>query len=161
MRIFSDTPRDRPVFDAYPLPLPQPENVRAPDPPPLNGGLQPPAPAAHTGITSPFQLPANTDALNIPADLSAYGALPNPLAQDMFASYFPPQAPPVVSGDGIDGQYQTSEDFLSKVFNFGWDPTANGGTANGAPMAQGFPQDFNLGTGSMPFEGWNAHGWMA
>ncbi|ORX35880.1 fungal-specific transcription factor domain-domain-containing protein [Kockovaella imperatae] len=162
MRIFSDTPRDRPVFDAYPLP--QAESHAPQHAPSLSlGGLLPPPSARQSGMTSPFQLPMDPDVpLNMDNSSAGYmQPLANVSAEDAFASYFAaPGGNGSVQGAPTEA-YQAPEDFLSKVFNFGWEPAAVSGNAVNAPVHPGMSQQQVQVNGSLPFETWNSHGWMA
>lgn len=184
MRIFSDTPRDRPVFDAYPMP------PSAPEIKPDNNGLQ--APQANYGGNSPFTFPVDpTNAIFPPFDPRAYGQAQqpqlDPAVESILTSYFPqPQTQGNTVGSAVVPQ--VPDDFLSKVFNFGWDNGQGGqmGQQGQGPQQQqqqqpgqqqqqvqqgqggmlgapggGLLEGFAQGGGGGMFDGWGAHGWMA
>lgn len=194
MRIFSDTPRDRPVFDAYPMPAPNPQPYGTyPDAngmfvpgsndqahvnrfginsngnngfPPNGGGLQVPS-QVHPSGNSPFTFPVDaaqqTDFPQFDPRTFASNQTPqlDPAVESILASYFPQAQNPSLNGN-IAGanQAMVPDDFLSKVFNFGWDnpqqPNSNGqynGTGSGGSMDGVIP--------GATYNGWNAHGWMA
>lgn len=165
MRIFSDTPRDRPVFDAYPMPPAQP-------PQPM---LQVPNQAV--GGTSPFTFPVDPTNANFPPfDPRTFGANQqpqlDPAVESILSNYFP--QPQTANNMGNPMVPQVPDDFLSKVFNFGWDTSGN----NGMNMAQNQPGQIpnqpgqqgqpgmmtgfeGVMNGNGGFDGWSAHGWMA
>ena len=163
MRIFSDTPRDRPVFDAYPMPPPQPAD-------PATNGLQ--VPNQQMGGNSPFTFPVDpTNTTFAPFDQRTFSTnQPPPLdpaVESILTSYFPqPQTASNMSGGAMGAQ--VPDDFLSKVFNFGWD-SSTGQQMQPQNMQQGQQQQngnmgmgmdaMNMGNGL--FDGWSAHGWMA
>ena len=152
MRIFSDTPRDRPVFGAYPLPQ-QPTQAIRPLPPQL--------PA-----TAPFTWPiATTSATNYPAFPTQNAFTPlDPAVEAMLASYFPTTGQPQqqgMAGSGPVAIPQVPDDFLSRVFNFGWDGGQAGGM--GSVQAGGHGQGLGdeVGSDMQGYVGWGSHGWMA
>lgn len=170
MRIFSDTPRDRPVFDAYPMPPPQS------NPPPQM--LQ--IPNQSVSGTSPFTFPVDpTNTTYPPFDPRAFSTMQqpqlDPAVESILTNYFPqPQTAANTMGNSMVPQ--VPDDFLSKVFNFGWDTSGNNnnGMNNGVPMQNGqqgqpgqpgqpgmMPGFDAFGDGSGIFDGWSAHGWMA
>ncbi|WVQ77583.1 hypothetical protein IAR50_007271 [Cryptococcus sp. DSM 104548] len=117
---------ERPVFDAYPMPfVPVPPTINnATDPTPQ----QPPHPNQFIGVSnaSPFTFPVDTtSATTFPAfDTSTTRGYPNnqldPTVQSMLANYFPPQAN-TSNTIGSATAPQAPDDFLSRVFGFGWD----------------------------------------
>ena len=150
MRIFSDTPRDRPVFDAYPMP----PTMSVPDYNTSNGHASGNLPGIVVGgegpdgglnseanlqipsqnqprQTSPFTFPVDPNTFP-PYDSCTYGPPQpphlDPAVESILASYFP-QPSQTMSSQGEAGSAavpQVPDDFLSKVFNFGWE----GGVAN-------------------------------
>ncbi|ORY21258.1 hypothetical protein BCR39DRAFT_569954 [Naematelia encephala] len=138
MRIFSDTPRDRPVFDAYPMP--GPPAISAPAfPDGTNSGGQnganslAPAPPAYSSGTSPFTFPIDpTVSSSYPPTFFTPTNNPpalDPAVESMLQSYFPTPTP----NQQMPLQ-QAPDDFLSRVFNFGWE---NGNqNQNGGGQAQ-------------------------
>lgn len=180
MRIFSDTARDRPVFDAYPMPTAQPAaEVQGGMVNPSNG-LQIPTQQTHSG-NSPFTFPVDpTNTTFPPFDPRAFGSTQqpqlDPAVESILTSYFPqPQTSSNTAGSAMVPQ--VPDDFLSKVFNFGWDSSGvgNGQAQNqgqqeqGMQQGQGQPQNGNnagmgmdaMGMTNGLFDGWSAHGWMA
>ena len=185
MRIFSDTPRDRPVFDAYPMP-----NFSADSLAPPNNTFAPQSAA------SPFTFPVDpTNATFPPFDprsfVSTQAPPLDPAVENILTSYFPqPQTSSNTAGSAAIPQ--VPENFLSKVFNFGWDSQAVGGgtmggdgvNGSGQGMGQGVAPSAGSGTGNnesgngvqnisgaadsyntsgfeaLGFDGWGAHGWM-
>lgn len=200
MRIFSDTPRDRPVFDAYPMPPVQqefnnngfnmlntshnPGNTFANPSANGNMGLQVPnqnQTFAASG-TSPFTFPVDpTNTTVFPTfDPRTFGQTQqpqlDPAVESILTSYFPQ---PQTSSNtmGTAGVPQVPDDFLSKVFNFGWDTTGTGGQQQQGDQGHGQQQQHQgqgqgqgqmqmggndmMGMGNGVFDGWSAHGWMA
>ena len=182
MRIFSDTPRDRPVFDAYPLPqstdnlVPPAMSAPGANGQPSSNNTRLSVSRPSTGINSAFQYPLDGSNMSFQfsTDVPTYNPppapTPNPVVENMLASYFPTTQnqgqsqdnPMMAQGDGT--ALLQPEDFLSQVFNFGWDPAGNVGMANGVPINQdrSIEQMDALGfAGTGPYETWNSHGWMA
>lgn len=133
VRDFNDRDRDRerPVFDAYPMPF-------IPVPPTINNATTPSTvqqPQAHqiigVGNDSPFTFPVDmTSATAFPAfdTTTTRGSFAqtqlDPAVQSMLSSYFPPSNNKNGNGNGIVGSAtapQAPDDFLSRVFGFGWD----------------------------------------
>lgn len=133
VRDFNDRDRDRerPVFDAYPMPF-------IPVPPTINNATTPSTvqqPQAHqiigVGNNSPFTFPVDTtSATAFPAfdTTTTRGSFAqtqlDPAVQSMLSSYFPPSNNNNGNGNGIVGSAtapQAPDDFLSRVFGFGWD----------------------------------------
>ncbi|KGB80065.2 nuclear protein [Cryptococcus deuterogattii R265] len=132
-RDFNDRDRDRerPVFDAYPMPF-------IPVPPTINNATTPSTvqqPQAHqiigVGNNSPFTFPVDTtSATAFPAfdTTTTRGSFAqtqlDPAVQSILSSYFPPSNNNNGNGNGIVGSAtapQAPDDFLSRVFGFGWD----------------------------------------
>lgn len=156
MRIFSDTPRDRPVFDAYPMPT-HAQQVNAAN------MLQVAPTQPNPTSTSPFTFPVDTtSATNFPNFASGAGFPQlDPAVESILLNYFPSGTggQPQQGMGGPVGTTQVPDDFVSRVFNFGWEGgnSGQGGVPqNGGQQVQG--QDgFDL----PGYEGWGAHGWMA
>ncbi|KAL7419070.1 hypothetical protein Q5752_005906 [Cryptotrichosporon argae] len=115
---------ERPVFGAYPMPMPHLDAL--PALPPLAGG---PAGAGFSGdpTVAPAQ-PANAWNFVLPTydappffDQAATAPL-DPAIESMLASYFP-QTPGHSGADqlGSAAAPQVPDDFLSRVFSFSWD----------------------------------------
>jgi len=188
MRIFSDTPRDRPVFDAYPMPPPQVNDMMNAAATNQNGNNNLQAPNQNNmGGNSPFTFPVDpTNAVFPPFDPRAYGAPQqpqlDPAVERILTSYFPqPQTNANTAGSATVPQ--VPDDFLSKVFNFGWDTSGQNGQGGGQMNQPGQEQQngqgqqgqqgqggqggmmgmdmTGMGMGNGVFDGWGAHGWMA
>ena len=174
MRIFSDTPRDRPVFDAYPLPNPNAaESTDAPPPvsrEAINRDLAKPS-IPHSGFT-PFLFP-HSQAPSVMPDFQPQitpVSQPqlNPAVETILASYFPQQQDAVSSQNG-QGQMPSQmahpaapDHFLSQVFNFGWDNAAGANIPNGQMPPNGQAENGQDAQGVAPgYETWSMHGWMA
>nr|ODN88678.1 nuclear protein [Cryptococcus depauperatus CBS 7841] len=118
-RSFNERGRDceRPVFDAYPMPfIPvAPTIINATTPTPQQ---QPPHPHQMISVTNngPYTFPVDTTTTQ-----GSFGQLQlDPTVQSMLASYFP--TPPSTNGPvGSATAPQAPDDFLSRVFGFGWD----------------------------------------
>lgn len=161
MRIFSDTPRDRPVFDAYPMPpsgiFPNIPNINT-----TGAGLQVPNQGQNfLPPTSPFTFSVDPTMASFPAfDPRTFGAttsvpILDPAVESMLASYFPQAQGANQSTAGAAAAPQVPDDFLSRMFSFGWD----GGQQ---PMTGQLPENtMGMDMSGMGYDQWGSHGWMA
>jgi len=218
MRIFSDTPRDRPVFGAYPMVnnnnYPIDTNMASNNTQNQNGMLNIPV-NSNTGYgqnpgLSPFSYPQDPSlnpAFNFPTYQTTGTPQLDPAVESMLASYFPAGMGMGGNQNGNDGMGGASgnngngqagqpgasvpDDFLSRVFNFGWEgpnmgmqgQMQDGNNGNGMQQMQGMAQGVGQGGGQGQsqgsgvqgqfgfggegmdtmgnFDGWSSHGWMA
>jgi hypothetical protein len=133
---------------------------------------------------SPSFYPFPTDpSLDFPNIFPNQGAPLDPAVESMLASYFPSNSGNEMNGQQIGGGGGNipgsvgPEDFLSRVFSFGWNDPApsgpgpeagtggNGGTGGGGEGGQGIGGDPSAGGGGgfgFGGEGWGSGGgWMA
>ncbi|WVQ80090.1 hypothetical protein IAT38_002191 [Cryptococcus sp. DSM 104549] len=150
----SDRNGERPVFDAYPMPfIPVPPTItNATTPTPS----APPHPHQIVGVgnNSPFTFPVDTtSATSFPSFDSTYTRGNNfgqpgldPTVQSMLANYFPQNGGGANGPAGSATAPQAPDDFLSRVFGFGWDgvgttgPPANLNEGGVGPVEQGQQQ---------------------
>lgn len=215
--------RERPVFDAYPMPqhipVVQQQQQQLQQAPPPQVNVHPPAPAlaqnqnqnlmvpgnlsgdqqAQQGqlpfdfnfVPSPYTFPVDPS-VNFPPLMPNQGAGLDPAIESMLASYFPTAGNGGASGQANNSNNPTNnnmaqpaapqqmvgpEDFLSRVFSFGWNDasSADYGGVQGQQGQQGQnqqqqqqqQQQGNMGGGGMDMMGfggdWGAGGggWMA
>ncbi|WVF69491.1 hypothetical protein IAT40_004268 [Kwoniella sp. CBS 6097] len=141
-KVEMDRTHERPVFDAYPMPF-------NPVPPTISNATTstsslalPPQNIQQGG--SPFTFPVDpTNETSFPSfDGRSFGQQTlDPAVQSMLSSYFPqPAGNGNMAGPaGSAAVPQVPDDFLSRVFGFGWDATGNAQGQQGglAPNPQG------------------------
>ncbi|WVR04862.1 hypothetical protein IAU60_001874 [Kwoniella sp. DSM 27419] len=141
-----DRTRERPVFDAYPMPFnpvpPTITNATTPTP-----SLRPP-PQPLGSANSPFTFPVDSTNVSTFPSFDAGGrnfasTQLDPAVQSMLSNYFPsPQGAGNMAGPvGSAAVPQAPDDFLSRVFGFGWDGVTqqNQGQSQGQGQGMGMP----------------------
>ncbi|OCF33762.1 nuclear protein [Kwoniella heveanensis CBS 569] len=150
-RVETDRTHERPVFDAYPMPF-------NPVPPTISNAttssLAPPPQNIQPG-GSPFTFPVDpTNATSFPTfDGRSFGQQTlDPAVQSMLSSYFPqPAGNGNMAGPaGSAAVPQVPDDFLSRVFGFGWDATGNAHAPGQGQGQGGLPSNGGQDQGQGP-----------